>query len=93
MPSLTIRNISKDVIEQIRETASEEHRSVNAQVLHWLERAVQERLRQEELDQLGREIRVMRDATFRRHGIGSDSARLLRKMRDERTKLGARAGR
>ena len=42
MPSLTIRNIPEKLIQRIREAAAEERRSVNAQVLYWLERAAPE---------------------------------------------------
>ena len=92
MASLTIRNIPERVLRKIRRLAATQHRSVNAQVLHWIERGVDEP-DQEELDALVRKVRASREDLFRRRGIGSDSAVLIRRMRDERTRHWERAGR
>lgn len=85
MAGLTVRNIPEDVMQKLREAAAEEKRSVNAQVVHWLEEAARKRMSPEERERLFSDIQTLREETFRRHGMGSDSAKLIRRMRDERT--------
>ncbi len=40
MPSLTLRSIPEDLLEQLRESAAEHRRSLNSEVLVRLERSV-----------------------------------------------------
>jgi hypothetical protein len=84
MPSLTIRNIPPAVMTQIRRAAAAERRSVNAQVVHWLEQATRWRFASADLANLYRRIRASRKAIARRHGPGVDSASLVRRLREER---------
>ncbi len=82
MPSVTIRGLPRDLLRDLRATARARRRSLNAQVLAWLEEArSQERVRGdvgELLDELDRHV-----ARTRRRRQG-DSARLIRRMRDAR---------
>lgn len=84
MASLTVRDISEEVMQKLREAAAEERRSVNGQVIHWLEEAARRRMSLEERERLFSDIRTLREETLRRHGMGSDSAKVIRRMRDER---------
>lgn len=85
MASLTVRDIPEEVMRKLREAAVEERRSVNGQVIHWLEEAARKRMNPEERERLLSDIRTLREETFRRRGMGSDSAKLIRRMRDERS--------
>lgn len=85
MASLTVRNIPADVMQKLREAAAEGKRSLNAQVIHWLEEAARRLVRDQDWDQLLSDIRSGREAIRRRHGPGSDSAQIIRQMREERT--------
>lgn len=94
MPSLTVRDIPEELMERLRRAAAEERRSVNSQALYWLEWAARHWMSLEERTGLVERIRASREATFRRHGMGGDSAKLIRKIRDASTKgLLRRAGR
>lgn len=86
MPSLTIRDIPEKVLEQLRDAARAQKRSVNAQAVYWLEQMGREWGSLEERTKLFERIRASREATFRKHGLGTDSAKLIRQMRDERTR-------
>ena len=90
MASLTVRNIPEDVMEALRDAAQAQQRSVNAQALHWLEHGAREQPTQTELNRLFRKIRASREAIYRRYGLGSDSAKIIRDMRDGRAKLRTR---
>jgi len=85
MPSLTVRDIPEKVMRKLREAAAEERRSLNGQAIHWLEEAARKRISPKERERLFADIRTLREETFRRRGMGSDSAKLIRRMRDERT--------
>ena len=86
MPSLTVRDIPLDVMERLRQAAAEEHRSINAEVVHWLTQTAQSRMPVEERAKLAADIRALRRAIFRRHGTGSDSSAIIRKMRNARAR-------
>lgn len=94
MPSLTIRNIPQEVMEQLRDAARAQQRSLNAQAVHWLRLEGREWGSLEERMRLFEQVRASRKSTLRRHGRGSDSAKLIRQMRDARTRTPLRrAGR
>jgi len=63
-----------------------EGRSVNAEVVRLLEQAVGQRIPSADLDKLYRKIRASRRAIARRHGPATDSAEVVRQMREERAK-------
>mgnify|MGYP001039313611 CR=1 FL=1 len=85
MASLTIRKIPEEVLEGVRRAAAEARRSINAQVIYWLEEAARRRATAQDRDQLLARIRSTREAMRRRYGTGTDSGVLIRQMRDERT--------
>jgi len=74
-------------MEHLRRAAAEQ-RSLNAQAVHWLEQAARQWMSAEERSRLLQMIRSSRQAVDRRHGPGSDSAKAIRQMRDERAKAG-----
>ena len=86
MPSLTVRNIPEVVMEQLRDAARAQQRSINAQAEYWLQMEGRRWGSLASRTRLLQEIRASRKATFRRHGLGSDSAVIIRRMRDERAK-------
>ena len=86
MPSLTIRDIPEPVMEQLRRAAKEEKRSVNAQAIQWFEEAAGQRARGEGMSKIVDEIIATSKELYRRHGMGSDSTKLIRQMRDARGK-------
>jgi len=73
-------------MQKIREAAADERRSVNAEVVHLLEQAARQRIPSADLDKLYRKIRASRRAIARRHGPATDSAEVVRQMREERAK-------
>jgi plasmid stability protein len=93
MASLTVRNIPEAMLEKLRQAAAEEQRSVNAQAIHWFEQGARQWLSEHERAQLLLEIRSSRRATARRHGRGSDSGAITRRIRNERAKSRSRTGR
>ena len=86
MASLTVRNIPESVLKRLRQAARESRRSVNAQAITWLEEAAQRWNSPRDWDQLLKRIRSRREAIYRRHGMGSDSAAIIREMRNGRGK-------
>ncbi len=86
MPNLTVRNIPEDVMESLRDAARAQNRSINGQAVHWLQLEARQWGSLEKRMQLFERIEASREATFRRHGLGSDSGKLIRQMRDERAK-------
>ncbi len=85
MPSLTIRNLSENLMDRLRGAAREEKRSVNAQALHWLDSGAQRWVSPAERAELLNEIRSLRDRVHDRHGIGTDSSVLTRRARAQRS--------
>lgn len=85
MASLTVRNIPDEVMEKLRAAATEQRRSVNSQVIHWLEECAGRQMSRADNDQLLAGILALREEGYRRHGMGSDSAKVIRRMRDART--------
>lgn len=85
MASLTVRNIPDEVMEKLRKTAAEESRSVNAQIIRWLEDSAARQISRVDRDKLLDGIRALREEIRRTHGVGRDSGELIREMRDERT--------
>lgn len=82
MPSLTIRGLSPQLLRELRATARADRRSLNAQVLAWLEDA----RRREQAQGGGAELLLEIDRHVRktRRRRQSDSTRLIRRMRDGR---------
>ena len=82
MPSMTIRGLSARLLRDLRATARASRRSLNAQVLAWLDEARQRGQAQGDAAELLRAIdRHVRKTRRRRQ---SDSTRLIRRMRDAR---------
>lgn len=82
MPSVTIRGIPMDLLRDLRAAARARRRSMNAQVLTWLDQARRQEQARGDMDQLLREIdRHVRKTRRRRQ---SDSAVLIRRMRAAR---------
>ena len=79
MSILHVRNVPEDLYEQIRSQAQEQNRSISAQVIHLLERAVLSS--PESQDELLQAIRRRRSFQPERHGA-PDSQSLLRQDRD-----------
>lgn len=92
MASLTIRNIPEHVMKRLREAAEEQRRSINAQSLVWLEEAAGRWVSREDRERIFDEIEQTRERLFRKYGKFPDSAKLVRKMRDERTEHWSRRG-
>jgi hypothetical protein len=86
MPSLTIRNIPEHLMEDLRRIAKRERRSVNAQAIYCLEEATQSHRNLARRARVVKEINALREEIHRRHGLGSDSTELIRRMRNERAK-------
>lgn len=82
LPSVTIRGLSAEVLRALRATARARRRSLNAQVLAWLDEARQREQAQGDVENLLRAIdRHVKKTRLRRQ---TDSARLIRRMRDGR---------
>jgi hypothetical protein len=82
MPSVTIRGIPAGLLRDLRAAARARRRSLNAQVLAWLDAARRGEQAQGDVGELLREIdRHVRKTRRRRQ---SDSTRLIRRMRDAR---------
>lgn len=82
MPSVTIRGIPLDLLRDLRVAARARRRSLNAQVLAWLDQARRGQQAQGDVDERLREIDHHVRRTRRRHQ--ADSTRLIRRMRDAR---------
>ena len=87
MASLTIRNIPDDVMEKLRKTATEENRSLNAQVLHWLAVSARRELSQSEGEELYRKIEALsqRDNRPASPGLGAFLVRYSSCAREKHT--------
>jgi hypothetical protein len=72
-------------MRRLRQAAGEEKRSLNAQASYWLEASASRWRSRAERDQLFESIQATREAIYRKHGMGSDSTKIIRRMRDERT--------
>lgn len=83
MASLTIRNIPETVMKRLRRAAADERRSLNSQAVLWLEESAGQWINKRELLE---RIRASREEIYKRHGMGSDSAEIIRRMRDERAR-------
>lgn len=82
MIALHIRNVNKEVYDHIKELAKEDRRSIQQEVLWLLEKALNvfgkaHRKDWSKLERVQKEMRL-------RYGILSDSAPLIRQMRNER---------
>lgn len=78
MPILHVRNVPEDLYEHIRRQAQEQNRSISAQVIHLLERAVLEsaQMQSEVLND------IRRRRTYRPDRVNApDSLSLLRQDR------------
>jgi plasmid stability protein len=81
MASLTIRDVPDDVLDRLRRVAAEQRRSVNAQAIQWLEDASRRQWNRGEWDDLLEDLRKGRRGLRSQR---SDSAQLIRRMRDTR---------
>ena len=86
MSSLTVRDIPEEVMQRLREAATEDRRSINSQTVFWLEQAARQRMSLDERTRLVSRVRSLRRAITRRRGTGPDSAKIIRRMRDERAR-------
>ena len=75
MPSLTIRNLSDDLMDCLRQAAQGEKRSVNAQALHSLDSGARRWASPEERAKLLTEIDSLRDRVYARHYSSRDGDR------------------
>ena len=82
MPSMTIRGLSAQLLRELRARARASRRSLNAQVLAWLDEARQREQAQGDAAELLREIDRHVQKTRRRRQ--SDSTGLIRRMRNAR---------
>lgn len=82
MPSLTIRNLSEELLARLRRAAKEEQRSVNSQALQWLDDGGKAWTSKRERMRLLADIRATRESTRRKDGAGMDSSVLTRRIRD-----------
>ncbi len=81
MPSLTIRDLPEDVMRRLRRAAEEQHRSLNTQAIHWLAQASRHDWSAGDWADVLSELRQGRRRVPRQR---SDSAELIRRMRDTR---------
>jgi hypothetical protein len=82
MPSVTIRGLSADLLRDLRAAARTRRRSLNAQVVAWLDEARRREQAQGDVEELLRAIdRHVRKTGRRRQ---TDSARLIRRLRESR---------
>jgi hypothetical protein len=82
MPSVTIRGLSAELLRDLRATARARRRSLNAQVLAWLDEARRREHAQGDLEELLQAIDRHVKRTRRRRQ--TDSTQLIRRMRDAR---------
>jgi hypothetical protein len=82
VPSVTIRGLSTDLLRDLRATARARRRSLNAQVVAWLDEARRREQAQGDMEELLRAIDRHVKKTQRRRQ--ADSAQLIRRMRDAR---------
>jgi hypothetical protein len=82
VPSVTIRGLSTDLLRDLRATARARRRSLNAQVVAWLDEARRREQAQGDMEELLRAIDRHVKKTRRRRQ--ADSAQLIRRMRDAR---------
>ncbi len=62
MPTITIKNIPSDLYERLKQSAAENRRSINSEVIVCIERAVQSR-KQGNIDDLLARVRKIRGKT------------------------------
>ncbi len=82
MPSVTIRGLSAELLRDLRATARARRRSLNAQVVAWLDEARRREHAQGDVEELLQAIDRHVKRTRRRRQ--TDSAQLIRRMRDAR---------
>lgn len=83
MPSLQIRNVPEDLLNEIREEARKEHRSVTAQALVMISDAMENRKRKQRVEELLAKADEIRRTTKRTKNI-PDSVEIIRQAREER---------
>jgi hypothetical protein len=80
MPSVTIRGLSTELLRDLRAAARARRRSLNAQVVAWLDEARRRERAQGDVEELlGAIDRHVRKTRRRRQ---TDSTALIRRMRD-----------
>jgi len=62
MPTITVKNIPGDLYERLKQSATENRRSINSEIIVCIERAVQSR-RHENIDDLLAKARKIRGKT------------------------------
>jgi hypothetical protein len=82
MPSVTIRGLSTELLRDLRAAARARRRSLNAQVVLWLDEARRREQAQGDVEELLRAVDHHVRKTRRRRQ--TDSAMLIRRMRDAR---------
>lgn len=82
MPSVTIRGLSTELLRDLRATARARRRSLNGQVVAWLDDARRREQAQGDTEELLLAIDRHVKKTGRRRQ--TDSAQLIRRMRDAR---------
>jgi hypothetical protein len=81
MPSLTIRDIPETLLRRMRRAAQVERRSLNSQAVQWLEQSAKQWTPQQKRRELMEAIQSEREAIYQRHGAGTETVELIRKMR------------
>jgi plasmid stability protein len=84
MPNLTVRKIPKEVYKRLKESARQNHRSLNAEVLALLEDEDAWKLRRLRIKAVLPELDKARDEFAREYGTLTDSVDLIREDRDTR---------
>jgi hypothetical protein len=82
MPSVTIRGLSTELLRDLRATARARRRSLNAQVVAWLDEARRREHAQGDVEELL--LAIDRHVKKTRRRRQTDSAPLIRRMRDAR---------
>ncbi len=84
MPNLTVRKIPKEIYRRLKESARENHRSLNAEILALLADEDAWRLRRLRIKAALPELDKARDEFARKYGTLTDSVNLIREDRDTR---------
>jgi len=84
MPNLTVRKIPKDTYKRLKESARENHRSLNAEILALLSDEDAWKLRRLRIKAVLPDLDRARDEFARKYGTLTDSVDLIREDRDAR---------
>ena len=86
MPALTIRSIPDEMLADLRKLAKQERRSLNSQALWCLDYATQESRNKARRARTVGWILKTRAKIRHEQGVLPDSSKLIRQMRDERSR-------